>query len=153
MKIQYSKKNGYEYFDKNGVQLFEGDVVVLPDGTWEILYKTGDDRLGIDATRKSWIVTGRAEPCEYGIYPLEESDNVEKCTEIDNATWFEECCIILFGRVHFDKNGNWCGDTLKLKEIMDDLIFKKDYPTDYDTAAMAMWKFVEENPDAVQFEI
>jgi len=34
MKIKYSKKNGYEYFDKNGVQLREGDVVILPDGTW-----------------------------------------------------------------------------------------------------------------------
>ena len=30
--------------------------------------------LGIDATNPSWIASGKARPCEYGIYPLDADD-------------------------------------------------------------------------------
>ena len=36
--------------------------------------------LGIDSTNPLWIEKGKASPCEFGIYPFEESDmyKVEK---------------------------------------------------------------------------
>ena len=36
--------------------------------------------LGIDSTNPLWIEKGKAFPCEFGIYPFEESDmyKVEK---------------------------------------------------------------------------
>ena len=42
-----------------------------------------DDQLGTDATNPSWIKSGRAIACEYGIYPLGslETDEVEVVEE------------------------------------------------------------------------
>lgn len=38
------------------------------------LYLTVDGRLGTDATNPSWLESGRAFPCEWGIYPLENKE-------------------------------------------------------------------------------
>ena len=64
------------YFDKNGVELFDGDTVKFGDRV-EKLYLTVDGELGTDATNPVWIKSGRAIPCEYGIYPLEFSEMAE----------------------------------------------------------------------------
>lgn len=61
----------YIYFDRNGVMLQDGDIIVYADGREERVYESTDGRLGTDATNKHWIETGRAVPCEYGLYPLE----------------------------------------------------------------------------------
>lgn len=60
----------YTYYDKNGNILHDGDTIIYYDGKEEKLYETGEGLLGTDATNRHWIETGRAEPCEYGVYPL-----------------------------------------------------------------------------------
>lgn len=68
-------ENGkYKYFDKNGKEILENCVIRYPDGKERIVYRTVEDELGIDATNPKWIENGRAVPCEYGIYPLNEDD-------------------------------------------------------------------------------
>lgn len=62
------------YFDKNGEELFAGDELMCGDGKIRKLYLTEDGGLGTDATNPHWIETGRAYPCEYGIYPLYVED-------------------------------------------------------------------------------
>lgn len=47
--------------------MFDGET------TPETLYRTENGTLGTDATNPSWIASGRAVPCEYGIYPLEDA--------------------------------------------------------------------------------
>lgn len=71
------------YFDKNGVELHNGDTVVADDGSKKVLYLTTNGELGTDATNPLWVESGRAAPCEYGIYPLTEADLVElsKCSD------------------------------------------------------------------------
>lgn len=64
----------YIYFDRNGVMLQDGDIIVYADGREEKLYESTDGRLGTDATNRHWIETGRAYPCEYGLYPLENEE-------------------------------------------------------------------------------
>ena len=63
------------YFDRNGLEITDGCEIRYPHGDKalervERVYKTVDGQLGTDATNPHWIVTGRAAPCEYGIYPL-----------------------------------------------------------------------------------
>jgi hypothetical protein len=73
-------KNGkYQYFDRNGTEITVNSKIQYPDGSIETVYLTENDELGIDATNKSWIESGRAVPCEYGIYPLNciETNEVE----------------------------------------------------------------------------
>ncbi|MBQ8507177.1 MAG: hypothetical protein IJ466_07090 [Clostridia bacterium] len=60
----------YRYFDKNGDEITDGCTIQYPDGKTEKVYRTTDGMLGTDATNPSWIASGRAIPCEYGIYPL-----------------------------------------------------------------------------------
>lgn len=60
----------YHYFDKNGVELHDGDFVRRDDGRIEKLYLSEDEQLGTDATNPVWIESGRAAPCEYGLFPL-----------------------------------------------------------------------------------
>ena len=68
-------ENGkYKYFDKNGKEILENCVIRYPNGREMIVYRTVEDELGIDATNPKWIESGRAVPCEYGIYPLNEAD-------------------------------------------------------------------------------
>jgi hypothetical protein len=62
------------YFDKYGREVKEGDTVKIGDCDEQILYRTVDGELGVDATNPVWIKSGRAVPCEYGIYPLSSSD-------------------------------------------------------------------------------
>ena len=62
------------YFDKNGIEITEGCKVKYDDGEIQTVYAWSDDHgrigLGTDATNPEWIEAGRAEPCEYGIYPF-----------------------------------------------------------------------------------
>ena len=68
------KDRKYRYFDKNGVEIHEGDMVRSFLGNVYKVYLTEDGELGTDATNPKWIETGRAVPCEYGIYPFTEED-------------------------------------------------------------------------------
>ena len=64
----------YTYFDKEGNELHDGDTIMWADGRTEKLYATVEGRLGTDATNPSWIASGRAVECQYGVYPLTWSD-------------------------------------------------------------------------------
>lgn len=81
IKVENGKKI---YFDRNGKEITEGCEIKYLHGDktlqrTEKVYRTTDGELGVDATNPRWIATGRAEPCEYGIYPLtkEETEMVE----------------------------------------------------------------------------
>lgn len=65
------------YFDRNGREITEGCMIKYLSGRVEKVYLTEDGELGIDATNPKWIEWGRAVPCEYGIYPLNEDDTEE----------------------------------------------------------------------------
>jgi hypothetical protein len=71
------------YHDRHGVELNAGDYIRFTEnGKPMMLYQwkneDGEIGLGTDATNPKWIGSGRAEPCEYGIYPLDNSD-METC--------------------------------------------------------------------------
>ena len=72
-----------KYFDKNGKEITEGCKIRYENGKIYEVYLTDEDTLGTDATNPYWIETGRAVPCEYGIYPLteEELEEVEVVEE------------------------------------------------------------------------
>lgn len=80
IKIENGK---HRYFDRNGREITEGCKIRYASGRVEKVYLTEDNQLGTDATNKRWIETGRAAPCEYGIYPLtrEETEEVEVIEE------------------------------------------------------------------------
>lgn len=65
------------YYDKYGTEITEGCTIKFNDGRVEIVYRTTDNELGIDATNPTWIERGIAVPCEYGIYPLTVSETEE----------------------------------------------------------------------------
>ena len=65
------------YFDKNGNEITENCKIKYPDGSIETVYLTENNKLGIDATNKSWVESGKAVPCEYGIYPLDHLTTYE----------------------------------------------------------------------------
>lgn len=65
------------YYDKNGIEITEGCKLRFKDGSIHIVYRTVNDKLGIDATNPSWIERGIAVPCEYGIYPLTVTETEE----------------------------------------------------------------------------
>lgn len=65
------------YFDKNGKEITEGCKIKYLSGSVKEVYLTENDELGTDATNPKWIESGRAFPCEYGIYPLEEAETEE----------------------------------------------------------------------------
>ena len=73
MKIDYSGKRP-KYFDDNGKEINAGDTI-LYNGREEKVYLTTEGELGTDATNPHWIETGRAVPCEYGIYPFSHCDS------------------------------------------------------------------------------
>lgn len=67
------------YHDRNGVELNAGDYIRFSESDepkmlyeWEDEY--GNKGLGTDATNPKWIESGRAIPCEYGIYNLDYED-------------------------------------------------------------------------------
>jgi len=49
------------------------------------VYLTNEGELGIDATNPKWIESGRAIPCEYGIYPLTVHDLEYMEVEIEST--------------------------------------------------------------------
>ena len=65
------------YFDKNGKEIFDGDTIRYNDGEEKKVYLTESETLGTDATNPAWIKSGRAVPCEFGIYPLTEDEMKE----------------------------------------------------------------------------
>lgn len=73
-----------KYFDRNGKEITEGCKIKYLHGDRSLqriekVYRTEEGELGTDATNRKWIATGRAVPCEYGIYTLteEETEMVE----------------------------------------------------------------------------
>lgn len=65
------------YYDKNGTEITAGSKIKYKGGTIRTVYLTNDSELGTDATNPKWIESGRAVPCEYGIYPLTLSETEE----------------------------------------------------------------------------
>ena len=80
IKIENGK---YRYFDKHGTEITEGCKIKYEYGSIEKVYLTAEGELGTDATNPAWIKSGRAIPCEYGIYPLtrDETEEVEVVIE------------------------------------------------------------------------
>lgn len=81
IKIENGQKR---YFDRNGREITEGCTIKYLHGDRSlqrtaVIYKTEENELGVDATNPKWIESGRAVPCEFGIYPLtkEETEMVE----------------------------------------------------------------------------
>lgn len=72
----------YTYFDREGNELHDGDTIMWADGRTEKLYATVEGRLGTDATNPSWLASGRAVECQYGVYPLTWSD-VQEIVKVD----------------------------------------------------------------------
>ena len=65
------------YFDRNGNEITEGCRIRYASGRVLEVYLTEGDELGTDATNPAWIASGRAVPCEFGIYPLSENETDE----------------------------------------------------------------------------
>jgi hypothetical protein len=65
------------YFDRNGTEITEGSRIRYASGRVLDVYLTEGDELGTDATNPAWIASGRAAPCEFGIYPLTEDETNE----------------------------------------------------------------------------
>lgn len=75
MKIEHDhNKDSFRYYDMNGQELHDGDTVLM-NGREQQVYLTEHGYLGTDATNPKWVESGRAAPCEYGIYPFEISDD------------------------------------------------------------------------------
>ena len=72
-----------KYFDKNGIEITEGCKIKYENGNIKTVYAWsdifGNEGLGVDATNPAWIESGRAYPCEYGIFLLclDETNEVE----------------------------------------------------------------------------
>lgn len=75
MKIVY-EKDATRYYDIHGTEIHDGDTVLL-DGREKKVYLTEDGCLGTDATNPAWVESGRAAPCEYGVYPFYGADEPE----------------------------------------------------------------------------
>lgn len=71
------EENKLKYYDKNGKEITDSSVIRYTDGRERKVYLTENGELGTDATNPSWIESGRAVPCEFGIYPLEEEETEE----------------------------------------------------------------------------
>lgn len=74
IKMENGKRR---YFDKDGYEITDGCKIKYLSGQVETVYLTEDEQLGTDATNKHWIETGRAVPCEFGIYPLTSEETFE----------------------------------------------------------------------------
>ena len=73
--IVYNMNGTYQYYDMHGNELHEGDVIRFnEEGPEKELYRTVNGYLGTDATNPVWIENGRAVPCEFGIYTLEQHE-------------------------------------------------------------------------------
>ena len=78
-RIAYDENGKLHYYDKFGEEILHGMAIRFDDGTEELVYRTADGELGIDATNKKLIEIGKAAPCEYGIYPF----TVDELQEIE----------------------------------------------------------------------
>lgn len=71
-------QNRYRYFDKNGAEIHAGDKIRRASGQVEKVYEWenefGERGLGTDATNPAWVESGRAVPCEFGIYGFDSVD-------------------------------------------------------------------------------
>lgn len=87
MKIMWDENQVKRYYDNNGEEIHAGNYVVFGSAEEaeahnierkpEKVYLCADEEtLGTDATNPKWIENGRACPCEYGIYPFNEADEV-----------------------------------------------------------------------------
>lgn len=63
-----------KYYDKHGTQITNGCSVRYMDGSVRSVYLASNGLLGTDATNPKWIESGRASECEYGIYPMTDSE-------------------------------------------------------------------------------
>ena len=77
MKIEYTE-DGARYFDMYGEEIHWGDTVLM-NGREELVYpiesaKRLDGYLGTDATNPSWIASGRAYRCQFGVYQFQPDD-------------------------------------------------------------------------------
>ena len=82
-KARIIEENGvYTYFDREGNELHDGDTIMWADGRMEKLYATDQGLLGTDATNPSWLASGRAVECQYGVYPLSWSE-VQEIVKVD----------------------------------------------------------------------
>ena len=80
IKIENGQK---KYFDRNGKEITEGCKIKFLHGDKSLqrieeVYRTEENELGTDATNPKWIESGRAVPCEFGIYPL-TAEEMEQC--------------------------------------------------------------------------
>lgn len=80
IKIENGQK---KYFDRNGKEITEGCKIKFLHGDKSLqriekVYRTEENELGTDATNPKWIESGRAVPCEFGIYPL-TAEETEQC--------------------------------------------------------------------------
>ena len=82
--------NKLKYYDKNGEEITEGSVIRYLNGRERKVYLTENGELGTDATNQKWIESGRAVPCEFGIYPLEEEETEEVEVVEQNMCYMEE---------------------------------------------------------------
>ena len=62
----------YRYYDKDGREIKAGDYIKFDYGDIKKVYASTSGELNTDATNPSWIKSGRARPCQYGLYPLNE---------------------------------------------------------------------------------
>ena len=82
-KARIIEENGiYTYLDKEGNELHDGDTIMWADGRMEKLYATEQGRLGTDATNPSWLASGRAVECQYGVYPL-TWEEIQEIVKVD----------------------------------------------------------------------
>ena len=77
MRIEYTD-DGARYFDMRGEEIHWGDTVLM-DGREQIVYPVEsttrlDGYLGTDATNPSWLESGRAYRCQFGVYLFERDD-------------------------------------------------------------------------------
>lgn len=72
--ISYTSDNKPMYTDMYGNVLHNGDIIRMNGHNLKMVYESEDGSLGTDATNPSWLESGRAYRCEYGIYPLNISD-------------------------------------------------------------------------------
>ena len=85
-KARIIEENGvYTYRDREGNELHDGDTIMWTDGRMEKLYATEQGRLGTDATNPSWLASGRAVECQYGVYPLTWNE-VQEIVKVDPLT-------------------------------------------------------------------
>ena len=67
-----------KYYDRNGKEIIEGCKVRYTNNSrsQEVykVYQTSEGELGTDATNPKWIESGRAIPCEYGIFPFNKAE-------------------------------------------------------------------------------